>query len=789
MRSTNQRSRVALLLACIAAAGCSDGPTGPGPGIDPPLAIVSAPVSPTESPSPAGGAGKIGSAYVAMPPGSVPAGTSASITSSSDPGPTITAMTDGGFDPVAVNALADDSVLIAVSTPTGVSLTKAVVPRRSRPVVVRTSPANRRTDVVLNPLIQVVFNEPMDSASTVAAVRLTRDGAPVSGTVSGAGSGGSILTASFVPTDQLAPDATYQLQVSTAARTPAGIGLAEEVRVEFTTGTVATLVGTIYVTNTTYGSGADPDGYLITIDGGTPRRVARGMTTEFPNVAPGVHTVTLSDLADGCIPEGAGSREVIITAGAGAVAPFFITCAGSGPALVVTTATTGTEIDSDGYVVVIGGTVQRTVGSNGSFPLAGITQGVLTVTLTGLAPNCGLIGSTTRQVVLHAWGDVAFEVLCGASSARGTLVITTTTTGSEPDPDGYVATIFGSPSQSIGPAQSIETEVFEGTHRVRLDGLSSNCELVDRSPQRDVVVQRGTSTVVRFDVTCSGDFQPSGVLAFSRGVGPGRSAIFTANADGSNQVQVTDGTGADGTPAWSAGGTQIRFIRYQATNLLVYTVNPDGSGLTLLYTIQDPPGGLGLPSWSPDGTRIAFSGAVSTGSAIYILTLDGGTVSGPFGHPQGLNETPRWSPDGSRIAFTTDWDAFDFVRSVHVMRADGTDIRLVLPGSWNDRVFWHTPDWSPDGTKLVAAICTSIDWTCSPDRWIAVANSDGSGLTRIAHIPTGGAPSPVWSPDGTTIAYQSGDCHSSASCVRYIRSGGGGSSVTLEDAWGPVWKP
>ena len=125
------------------------------------------------------------------------------------------------------------------------------------------------------------------------------------------------------------------------------------------------------------------------------------------------------------------------------------------------------------------------------------------------------------------------------------------------------------------------------------------------------------------------------------------------------------------------------------------------------------------------------------------------------------------------------------------MRADGTDIRLVLPGSWNDRVFWHTPDWSPDGTKLVAAICTSIDWICGADRWLAVANSDGSGLTRIAYVGgiTQVAPSPVWSPDGAAIAYQSGDCRSSERCVRYVRSGGGGSSVTVEDAWGPVWKP
>jgi len=46
-----------------------------------------------------------------------------------------------------------------------------------------------------------------------------------------------------------------------------------------------------------------------------------------------------------------------------------------------------------------------------------------------------------------------------------------------------------------------------------------------------------------------------------------------------------------------------------------------------------------------------------------------------------------------------------------------------------------------------------------------------------------------WCPDGTTIAYQSADCRKFDFCVRRVRSGRGVSSITLEDAWEPAWKP
>ena len=145
-------------------------------------------------------------------------------------------MTSGGFDPVAVEAEAGDTLSVTVVHETGDDTTAySLVPVRSRPRVVRTSPQRGTTDVPLNSLIIVVFSEPMDSASLPDALHLRQDGADVPGTVIWELKDGVILSGRFVPTTPLAPLSTYELSVSTAAKSPYGAPLDAGLTVEFTT--------------------------------------------------------------------------------------------------------------------------------------------------------------------------------------------------------------------------------------------------------------------------------------------------------------------------------------------------------------------------------------------------------------------------------------------------------------------------------------------------------------------------------------------------------------------------
>jgi len=123
-------------------------------------------------------------------------------------------MWNGGFDPIAVEAEVGDTLSITVFHQTGGEMTTyGVVPIRSHPTVVRTSPASGKTDVPLNSVILVVFNQLMDSVSVAVALHLQHEGVDVPGSVSADPTGGVILTGQFVPDSPLAPLSTYEISV------------------------------------------------------------------------------------------------------------------------------------------------------------------------------------------------------------------------------------------------------------------------------------------------------------------------------------------------------------------------------------------------------------------------------------------------------------------------------------------------------------------------------------------------------------------------------------------------
>ena len=57
----------------------------------------------------------------------------------------------------------------------------------------------------------------------------------------------------------------------------------------------------------------------------------------------------------------------------------------------------------------------------------------------------------------------------------------------------------------------------------------------------------------------------------------GNAEIYTMNADGSTQQNITNNAATDGRPSWSRSGTQIAFMSTRDGNMEIYLVNADGS--------------------------------------------------------------------------------------------------------------------------------------------------------------------------------------------------------------------
>ncbi len=87
-------------------------------------------------------------------------------------------------------------------------------------------------------------------------------------------------------------------------------------------------------------------------------------------------------------------------------------------------------------------------------------------------------------------------------TTTGSIEVTTVTTGSPLDPDGYVLTVDGGEEQAIGVNETVTlAEVEEGDHELELTGLTPGCTVNSPNPLV-VTVVTGETVPASFVVAC-----------------------------------------------------------------------------------------------------------------------------------------------------------------------------------------------------------------------------------------------------------------------------------------------
>jgi len=207
------------------------------------------------------------------------------------------------------------------------------------------------------------------------------------------------------------------------------------------------------------------------------------------------------------ITNGSASRPATVPSGGTITVPYTVNCTTPPGNLTVTTSTTGTSLDPDGYTVAVDGGTPQAIATNNStgITFTGLAATNHTVVLGGVAANCTVSGGPSKTVTVPSGGTqtLGYAVTCTTPPPpTGDLTVFTSTSGDLPDPDGYTVTVDGGQAQAIGNDDATTyVGIAAGSHSVRLSGLATNCTVIGQNP-RSVDVPAGSSASTTFNVDC-----------------------------------------------------------------------------------------------------------------------------------------------------------------------------------------------------------------------------------------------------------------------------------------------
>ncbi len=240
--------------------------------------------------------------------------------------------------------------------------------------------------------------------------------------------------------------------------------------------------------------------------------------------------------------------------------------------------------------------------------------------------------------------------------------------------------------------------------------------------------------------------------------------IFKFSPDGTETNLSNDPADA-WQPKWAARSERIVFVSTRDGNPEIYRMGATGSGQRRL---TDHPAQDLHPAWSPDARDIVFTSDRDGDMELYRMPSSGETEPGNALVQLTDNSFDDAEADwfGESIVYTSnetgDWEIY------RLSLSDFSTTQLTQRPGWDD----VDPVWSPDGTQI--AFESRSRAFMVDDTEICVMDPDGGGLRQVTNIPDDHEVDPSWSPDARKIAFAAfNDLNTNLDIFTADASGGG----------------